>query len=115
MEINELVVNSEEQKLTLLNGYVAFIKFDPFYKRWYYDLYQGDELKFAGVALNPNTIPLSKFTNYSLGLIDKLSDADYYYSSGDENFPYQNVLRHDKFYEPYLELGGRLGLLEVSK
>lgn len=95
MTLNELVVTSEEQKISLLNGYAAFIKFDPFYKRWYYDLYQGEQLKFAGVALNVNTLPLVTFTNYSLGLIDK-----------------QNK---NTFYEPYLELGGRLGLLEVSK
>lgn len=95
MTINELVVASEEQKLSLPNGYSADIKFDPFYKRWYYNLYQNNELLYAGIALNPDSAPLLDFTNYSLGLIDKL----------DSNVPY----------EPYSELGSRLGLIEITE
>ena len=89
MTINELVVSSEEQKLTLS------IKFDPFYKRWYYDLYLNNELLYAGVALNPDSAPLMQFTNYSLGLIDKMNDK--------------------LFYEPFAELGSRLGLIEIKR
>lgn len=94
MTINELLVSSEEQRLTLLNGYSANIKFDPFHKRWYYDLYQGDTLMFAGVPLVPDTFPLDGFTNYYLAVIDKLNDNEQY--------------------EPYNELGSRLGLLEIQ-
>lgn len=95
MKINELVVASQEQKLSLSNGYTADIKFDPFYKRWYYDLYQNNELLYAGVALNPDSTPLLNFTNYSLGMIDKLDNT--------------------AFYEPYCELGSRLGLIEITQ
>lgn len=94
MLINELLVSSEEQRLTLLNGYSADIKFDPFYKRWYYNLYQGTTLMFAGVPLIPDTFPLDGMTNYYLAVIDKLDDG----------LPY----------EPYNELGSRLGLLEIQ-
>lgn len=95
MTFQELVVASEEQTLSLLDGYSAVIKFDPFYKRWYYDLYQGESLVYAGVALNPDTLPLGRFNNYSLGLIDKIADGS--------------------FYEPYNELGSRLGLVEAQE
>lgn len=95
MIINELIVGSQEQTLTLLNGYVADIRFDPFYKRWYYNLYNNNELVFAGVPLNPDTFPLEGFTNYYLGIIDKV----------DDKLPY----------EPYNELGSKLGLLEIQK
>lgn len=95
MTLNELVVSSKEQKLTLNNGYTAEIKFDPFYKRWYYDLYQYNELLYAGVALNPDSAPLMDFTDYSLGLIDKLDTKP--------------------DYEPYSELGSRLGLIEITQ
>ena len=95
MTINELVVSSEEQKLTLSDGYSADIKFDPFYKRWYYDLYLNNEVLYAGVALNPDSAPLIQFTNYSLGLIDKMNDK--------------------LFYEPFAELGSRLGLIEIKR
>lgn len=93
IQINELVVSSKEQKLTLKDGYSVDIKFDPFYKRWYYNLYQYDEILYAGIALNPDSMPLFDFTDYSLGLIDKIDG--------------------NSFYEPYSELGSRLGLIEI--
>lgn len=95
MTINELTVASKEQSLVLYNGYVADIKFDAIYKRWYYDLYQNGELKYAGIALNPNTAPLVGVSPYSLGVVDRLDDKD--------------------FYEPYNELGVRLALLEFEE
>lgn len=94
MTYNELVVGSKEQTLDLGEGYIAEIRFDPFYKRWYYNLYKDDVAMYSGVALNPDTLPLNKFTTYSLGLVDKLKTKD----------PY----------EPYNELGVRLGLVEVA-
>lgn len=93
--INELIVSSEEQTLTLLDGYSAVIKFDPIYKRWFYNLYQGGELRFAGMALDPDTASLQGWTDYFLGVIDKVTD------------------RFE--YEPYNELGSRLGLLEIQE
>lgn len=93
--MNELVVASKEQTLTLLNGYSAEIKFDPFYKHWYYNLYQGDTLMFAGVSLLPNTLPLHGITNYYLGCL----------YTGEPN----------EFYEPFDELGGLLKLIEVQE
>lgn len=93
--MEELVVASKEQRLTLLNGYFADIKFDPFYKRWYYDLYQGTKLLFAGVPLVPNTLPLRGITNYYLGCLERGNPHE--------------------FYEPYDELGGRLALIEVQE
>lgn len=95
MKINELVVASEEQLLALLNGYNAEIFFDPIYKRWYYNLYEGTTLKYAGIVLDPDTFPLLNFSDYFLGCVDKLDDKE--------------------AYEPYLELGSRLGVLEVME
>lgn len=95
MTINELVVASEEQALTLLNGYTATLMFDPYYKRWYYNLYKDGELLYAGVPLDPDTAALLGYNDYSLGLVDKLDDKT--------------------FYEPYLELGSRLGLVEITQ
>lgn len=94
MTVNELVVASEAQILNLSYGYRAEIMFDPIYKRWFYNLYEGDELRYAGISLEPNTAPLKGFTNYYLGCIDKISSKE--------------------FYEPYVELGNRLGLMEVD-
>lgn len=95
MTINELIVASEEQTLTLLNGYSADIKFDPYHKRWYYNLYKDRVLVYAGLALVPNSLPLHGISEYSLGLVDKLDDK--------------------QRYEPFNELGSRLGLVEVTE
>lgn len=95
MTINELIVASEEQTLTLQDGYTAQIFFDPIYKRWYYNLYKGAELRYAGIVLDPDTFALENMTGYYLGCIDKIDAKE--------------------FYEPFNELGSRLGLMEVSE
>lgn len=95
MKITELKVGSKEQSVILSNGFTADIKFDVFYKRWYYDLYENGALRFAGVALNVNTVPLFNMAPVSLGLIDAVGDKEEY--------------------EPYNELGSRLMLVEVSE
>jgi hypothetical protein len=95
MQITELKVGSKEQKILLSNGYSADIKFDVFYKRWYYDLYKDGELKYAGIALNVNTVGLFNISPVSLGLIDIVGDKEEY--------------------EPYNELGTRLMLVEVTE
>jgi len=93
--MNELLVSPEEQVIALSDGYSAQILFDPFYKRWYYNLLKDDEILYAGIALTVDTRPLYKVTGYYLGIIDKVSD--------------------NTFYEPFSELGGRLGLLEITE
>ena len=95
MKLIELTVGSKEQTVLLSNNYSADIKFDVFYKRWYYDLYENGVLKFAGVALNANTLPLFSMSPVSLGLIDIVGD--------------------NEEYEPYNELGTRLMLVEVTE
>lgn len=96
MVLNELLVASKEQIIALSDGRAARLYFDPFYKRWYYNMYGADnEILYAGIALNPDTMPLQNISPYYLGLVDKV----------DDNQPY----------EPYNELGTRLGLLEVSE
>jgi hypothetical protein len=94
-QIYELEVASDEQSITLLNGYSANIFFDRCYKRWYYDLYNMGELVAAGVALNANTAPLLGFTKEGLGLVD----------TGNKR----------EEYEPFIELGQRLTLVEISE
>ena len=91
--IYELTLASEEQTITMLDGYSAEIRFDACYKRWYYNLYYYGELIAAGVALNPDTAPLLGFFANTLGLVD----------SGNKK----------EVYEPYAELGGRLKLVEI--
>lgn len=96
MTLNELLVSSKEQILTLAGGKSARIYFDPFYKRWYYNMYnENDEIMYAGIALDPDTMPLQNISPYYIGLIDKMSD--------------------NQAYEPYNELGSRLGVIEVSE
>lgn len=93
--VYELTVSSEEQVISLSNGWQAEIFFDRCYKRWYYNLYRDSELVAAGIALNPNTAPLLGFTNESLGLVENVK-------KGVE-------------YEPFLELGSGLLLMEISQ
>lgn len=94
MTIRELIVASKEQELSLGNGYNASVMFDPYYKRWYYNLYKNDVLLYAGMPLDPDTAVLLGITDYSLGLIDKVGTR--------------------VVYEPYAELGSRLGLVELA-
>lgn len=93
--ISELTVPSEEQTLNLLNGYTAEIKFDAVYKRWYFNLYNLDEPIAIGIALNTDTAPLLGYVDDSLGLVDVVGDKEEY--------------------EPYDELGTRLGLVEITE
>lgn len=93
--VYNLTISSEEQNITMLDGYSAEIRFDACYKRWYYNMYYYGELVAAGVALNPDTAPLLGFFSDSLGLID----------TGDKK----------EEYEPYVELGSRLNLVEISE
>jgi hypothetical protein len=58
-------------------------------------LYKDGALKFAGVALNINTVGLYNMSPVCLGLIDIVGDKEEY--------------------EPYNELGTRLMLVEVTK
>lgn len=95
MTINELIVASKEQRVDLYNGVYVQLFFDPIYKRWYYNLYENNELKYAGIALNPGSRPLHNIASYYVGLIDKINDKT----------PY----------EPFNELGSRLGLLEIRQ
>lgn len=93
--VYDLTLSSEEQNITLLDGYSAEIRFDACYKRWYYNLYYYGEIVAAGIALNPDTSPLLGFVNDSLGLIDTGNKGE--------------------IYEPYAELGGRLSLVEINE
>lgn len=95
MTTTELRVLPEEQTVFLQDGYKAAIRFDMIYKRWFYDLYLGDELVYAGIALNPDTSPLLNINLVSLGLVDTSNDKEEY--------------------EPYNELGSRLALLEINE
>ena len=90
-----LEVASDEQTVTLLDGYVANVFFDRCYKRWYYNLYYMGDLVAAGVALNPNSAPLLGYARESLGLVDEKGTKEEY--------------------EPFLELGQRLALVEISE
>lgn len=93
MTITELSVGNEEQTIFLSNGYTAVLRFDMIYKRWFYDLYRDGEIVFAGIALVPDSRPLYNMSEVSLGLVDFSDDK--------------------KEYEPYSELGARLGLMEI--
>ena len=94
MTITELSVTNQEQTIFLQDGRIVVLRFDMIYKRWFFDLYQGDELLYAGLALNPDTAPLAGITDISVGLIDFSEDKTEY--------------------EPYSELGARLGLVEIA-
>ena len=95
MTITELSVSSEEQTVFLSNGYSAVVRFDMIYKRWFFDLYLGETLLYAGIALIPDAYPLKDIADVSLAIIDWAEDK--------------------MQYEPYNELGARLGLMEVSQ
>ena len=90
-----LEVASDEQTVTLLDGYTATVLFDRCYKRWYYNLYYMGDLVAAGIALNPNTAPLLGYVKESLAMVDESNSKEEY--------------------EPFLELGQRLSLVEMSE
>lgn len=93
-DVTQLSVSAEEQYIGLTDGYTADIRFDPFYYRWYYDLYYDGELLYAGISLTPDSCGLLHISTKALGLLDV----------GDKNVDY----------EPYPSLGNRLVLIEVS-
>lgn len=95
MTLAELSVKSSEQTVVLQQGYEATIRFDMIYKRWFFDLYLGGELLYAGIALTPDTYPLKDIADVSVAIVDWANDK--------------------MQYEPFNELGSRLGLLEVDK
>lgn len=90
-----LEVASDEQTISMLDGYTARLFFDRCYKRWYYDMYYMGDLIAAGVALNADSAPLLTYTKESLGLIDEGNKKEEY--------------------EPFQELGQRLALVELSE
>lgn len=90
----KLSVTSEPQILGLANGYTADLRFDPFYYRWYYDLYKDNELIYAGIALTPDTCGLNDISAVALGIID--------------------MKEPEGEYEPYNALGTRLQIVEVD-
>lgn len=93
-DIIELSVAPEEQTVGLLDGYTAEIRFDPFYYRWFYDLYKDNELLYSGISLTPDSCGLLHICVKALGLVD--------------------VGNKHETYEPFLSLGSRLVLIEVS-
>lgn len=93
MTFNSLGVAPKEQTLALSQDYSAEIKFDPFYFRWYCNLYSGDDIVAAGIALDPNTAGLLDITPVCLAVYDAGNPKE--------------------TYEPYEELGNRLAVIEV--
>lgn len=95
MTFSSLVVAPKEQKLALTETFSADIRFDPFYKRWYYNLYENNQMVAAGITLNPDSAGLLDITKVSLGVIERNPDNEQY--------------------EPYYELGGILDLIEIEQ
>lgn len=95
MIFSSLLVASKEQKISLSGGFYADIRFDPFYKRWYYNLYENNELVAAGISLTPDSAGLLDITKVSLGVIER------------------NPTKGD--YEPYYQLGDILDLIEIQE
>ena len=91
----QLTVMPEEQTVILQNGYSAAIRFDMIYKRWFCDIYKGEDLVYAGLALTPGTAPLLNISKISVGIVDMSDDKEEY--------------------EPYSELGSRLALVEIAE
>ena len=94
MTLTDLGVTSKEQTVYLQGGYSASLRFDMIYKRWFCDLYQGAELKYAGIPLVVDSAPLNGISPVSLCVVD-LSDSK-------------------EEYEPFAELGSRLALMELA-
>ncbi|MBR2008271.1 MAG: hypothetical protein IKA01_09915 [Alistipes sp.] len=94
-----LVVESEEQSIVLSNGYVAELRYNVFNKYWYYNLMdvEGNYI-FYGMALKPDSCPTYRLTHDAS--IPKLVILDEARGSKEP-------------YNPYVEIGGRLGLYEI--
>lgn len=90
----KLSVSSEPQTMNLNDGYTAELRFDPFYYRWFYDLYKEDELLYSGIALTPDSCGLLNICNVAIGMVDTgMPEGEY---------------------EPYNALGTRLNIVEVD-
>lgn len=93
--MNEILVESKEQRISLKNNGVAHIKYNPFNRYWYYDMYdEFGNIVAYGLALKPNTFATNRLQLGGLAVIDRLS--------GDKTE-----------YNPFVELGGRLMLVEL--
>jgi hypothetical protein len=90
-----LLVSSEPQWVSLNNNYYADIKFDYIYKRWYYDLYKNDELVCAGISLTKDCPTLKGISSIYLGVVENIANKTEY--------------------EPFVELGKKLMLIEVTE
>lgn len=90
----KLSVSSEPQTMNLNDGYTAELRFDPFYYRWFYDLYHEEELLYSGIALTPDSCGLLNINNISIGMVDTGVPAG--------------------TYEPYNAIGTRLNIVEVD-
>lgn len=92
--IVKLAVTSEPQTMNLNDGYTAELRFDPFYYRWFCDLYQEEKLLYSGIALTPDSCGLLNICNVAIGMVDTGTPAGEY--------------------EPYNAIGTRLIVVEVD-
>lgn len=95
----KLNIRSEEQTITLSNGYTAELKYNVFDKYWYYNLFDIQQTPvFYGMALKPDTCATRDLTRNEniplLVMLDEVPDSK-------------------EAYNPYVEIGGRLGLYEA--
>ena len=92
--VTKLSVTSEPQTMNLNDGYTAELRFDPFYYRWFYDLYKDEELLYSGIALTPDSCGLLNISNIAIGMVDTDDPVGEY--------------------EPYNAIGTRLMVIEVD-
>lgn len=95
MNLNLLTVSNEEQGILLPNGYSVVLRFDMIYKKWFFDMYNGDEIVYAGIRLEPDAMALDGIFDAYVALVDSVGTKEEY--------------------EPYTELGGRLSCVEVTE
>ena len=92
----KLSIASKEQNVTIGDGYTAELRYNVFGKYWYYNLIDsGGNYLFYGLSLKPFTNALY-FTETSTN-VPKLFVVDEAYGDKEP-------------YNPYVELGGRLGV-----
>jgi len=88
-----LTVSSTEQVISLNDGTLAQVLYNPFNRYWYMNMVKDGEVVAAGMALIPNTNPLKNFgVKDTIFIIDTVND--------------------NLEYNPYNELGSRLSLVE---
>lgn len=93
--MNEIIISSKEQRIGLKNNNTAHIKYNPFGRYWYYDMYDAEGNAIAlGLALKPNTFATNRQRIGGLAVIDR-------------------VPKDKTEYNPFVELGGRLMLVEL--